>query len=196
MFSGYTIATETAQDWYTLEPCIQRSKGLTTITYTITGITPFTTKEMVQATPLIHAIPIEIAWQSTDMTPTPTPTVNSSSAPKTDSGSGLSAGAKAGIAVGVSVGVIAAALAFGAFFWFRRKRHQDSISRSPVDNVSTPDTTRDQDFNELATVPYCAELPADPNCTELPAATPSSLGFELKGDQSVSRKLDKNLQSD
>jgi hypothetical protein len=85
--------------------------------------------------------------------------------------------------VGVTVGVIAAALAFGAFFWFRRKRHQDSTSRSPADDEPMPNTTRDQDFNELAAVPSCTELPADPNCTELPAATPSSLGFELEGDQ-------------
>jgi hypothetical protein len=99
--------------------------------------------------------------------------------------------------VGVTIGVIAAALAFGALFWFRRKRNQDSTSQSPTGDGPTPNSTRDQDFNELAAVPSCTELPElppDPDCTELPAATSCSLGFELEGNQSVSRKLDKNLQ--
>lgn len=176
IFSGYTVATENAQAWYEKEPCIMRSKGVTTITYTIVGTTPTTTTAVTYSVPLVHAMPVGIAWQSSDIVSASTATyslpttITSSPTTSPDSdedASGLSTGAKAGIGAGISVGAIAIIVAVIAFLWFRRranKGNQDNIPRSHTDDQSTLRRSSPQDHAELSGIsmsPWAIELQGD-----------------------------------
>ncbi|OGE53112.1 hypothetical protein PENARI_c008G11292 [Penicillium arizonense] len=154
---GFTVATASPLAWYTPEPCIRTTDVPTTITFKVVGVTPTTTTAITWSNPVYHAMPVGLAWQSSDtvstsvdVTPTTatssTTATNSaaattSSAPSSgESSSGLSTGAKAGVGVGVSVGVIAIALAIGAFFWLRRRKSQGSLQQVPSEYASTPKT--------------------------------------------------------
>ncbi|KAJ5491094.1 hypothetical protein N7539_002661 [Penicillium diatomitis] len=67
--SGYTMATDLAQAWWTAEPCTKVSAVTTTLNFTVysaTGASPTTTSEMVIRGPIIHAYPVELRWQSSD----------------------------------------------------------------------------------------------------------------------------------
>ncbi|KAJ5358196.1 hypothetical protein N7541_005354 [Penicillium brevicompactum] len=164
--SGYTVATRNAQEWYEREPCIATSTGVTSITYTIVGTTPTTTTAITYSDPLIHAMPVGIAWQSTDIKSTMTGTSTSTTNPGSeDNTSGLSTGAKAGIGVGVSAGVIALIVALIALVWLRRRGNkvtQDSAPPTHTDDCSTPQKTTTQDHAELdGQLMSAAELPGD-----------------------------------
>ncbi|KAJ5294025.1 hypothetical protein N7508_008846 [Penicillium antarcticum] len=180
--SGFTIATESPLAWYTPEPCIRTTDVATTITFTVVGVTPATTTAYTWTTPIYHAMPVGIAWQSSDtistsvdVTPTATSetnpaTTNSASATTSaasssgGSSSGLSTGAKAGIGVGVSVGVIAIALAIGAIFWLRRRKSSNShqqVSSGYGSTAKTPSHGVPTELEVMSSTSGATELPAE-----------------------------------
>ncbi|KAJ6083348.1 hypothetical protein N7467_007483 [Penicillium canescens] len=179
--SGFTVATESPLAWYTPEPCIRTTDVPTTITFKVVGVTPTTTTAITWSNPVYHAMPVGLAWQSSDtvstsvdLTPTTatssTTATNSaaattSSAPSSgESSSGLSTGAKAGVGVGVSVGVIAIALAIGAFFWLRRRKSQGSLQQVPSEygsTLKTPSHGKPTELEGMSSTSGATELPAD-----------------------------------
>ncbi|KAJ5981139.1 hypothetical protein N7481_008437 [Penicillium waksmanii] len=170
--SGFTVATENSQAWYEREPCLMRSKGVTTLTYTIIGTTPITTTAITYSNPVVHAMPIGIMWQSTDTTSSPTTTSSTLTTKRpipiptsAQNHSSLSSGAKTGIGIGVSIGVVAIALVFGAFFCFRRRRTRGSTLQA----LSEDDSKQKKFSNRIP--------------TELNDSSSTSWTAELSGDQ-------------
>ncbi|KAJ5748946.1 uncharacterized protein N7511_010642 [Penicillium nucicola] len=188
--SGFSVAASSPLAWYTSEPCIRTTDVATTITFNVVGVTPTTTTVYTWASPVYHARAVGLAWQSSDTISTSVdimPTTATTATAKTtanDSGpaatspgattsvassaggssSGLSTGAKAGIGVGVSVGVLAIALAFGVFFWLRRRRAHGSLEQVPSEYGSTRKTAshgRPTELEDMSSTSGATELPAE-----------------------------------
>lgn len=180
-FSGYSYTTSSAETWWITEPCYMTSATTTTITYTIEGTSPTTTTTITYAYPKVHAMPVGLAWQESDLSlstaisasASTTAASTSTSTSSSSSNSGLSTGAKAGVGVGVAVGAILIASAIGAFLYFRRKKQNSP--EITYHETARDETVREEPVGELSGIPQSYP-------SELGGSTP--MPVELAGDES------------
>ncbi|KAJ5692481.1 hypothetical protein N7462_001904 [Penicillium macrosclerotiorum] len=198
--SGFEVVTENREAWYSLEPCVMTSHDPTAITYTVLGVTPTTTTTITYSTPIIHAIPVGLVWQSSDLSSASTAALTAASTAAStdastaastaasattntavatsslsdsaaDSSAGSNSGLTTGAKAGVGVGVSIGVILIAVLCWIGF-----CVRRKRNQNPTPP--------GEDLPIRHHNDVPA-----ELPGTSPTDWSVELSGDYTKKHEL-------